>query len=218
MKTPLTLDIEKALRAYDRPEMCGIKINKRRGANMAFEVPVECGTTAQGLIDCVEICEYFGDYQQYRKCSWSGKKLDYFGANKFCLKELTEGSYPYLCDATKCRWNSVAETGKPKILVVCYEIKISFADFKSPNGHNFIGNCNYYVVPSDLCRQIEKLVPAGIGLIAYYDGKQDVKRPDYPWSATPFKGLRRKTECTYRDMTDEEQKWLILSVLKKRGK
>ena len=33
---------------------------------------------------------------------------------------------------------------------ICYEIKITKADFKSENGHNFVGNKNYYVIPSDL--------------------------------------------------------------------
>ena len=33
---------------------------------------------------------------------------------------------------------------------ICYVIKITKADFKSENGHNFIGNKNYYVIPSDL--------------------------------------------------------------------
>lgn len=50
--------------------------------------------------------------------------------------------------------------------VICVEIKTTFADFKSKNGHNFYGNYNYYAVPLDLVDKIMPLVPPHVGIIA----------------------------------------------------
>jgi hypothetical protein len=34
----------------------------------------------------------------------------------------------------------------------CYEIKSSVEDFNSKNGHNFLGDYNYYVMPASVCQ------------------------------------------------------------------
>jgi hypothetical protein len=50
----------------------------------------------------------------------------------------------------------------------CYEIKISKTDFNSKNGHNFVGNKNYYVVPLELKDYVkEHIKDTDIGLIVY---------------------------------------------------
>ena len=36
----------------------------------------------------------------------------------------------------------------------CYEIKSSVADFSSKNGHNFIGDFNYYVMPENVAESL----------------------------------------------------------------
>lgn len=153
-KTKLTSDIEAALKTYRPPDMGGIKINQMRPRPTAYEVPVEHGTTAQGIIDCVRVCEYF------------------------------DGEYP---------------SGEPKILIVCFEIKITKADFKSTHGHNFVGNLNYYVVPNSIYNDIKDDVPDGIGIIVYHDNS--------------YCGLRRRKDAAYKEMDDNAQKWLLLSVL-----
>ena len=38
----------------------------------------------------------------------------------------------------------------------CYEIKSSVEDFNSKNGHNFIGEFNYYVMPEDVYEKVKK--------------------------------------------------------------
>lgn len=48
--------------------------------------------------------------------------------------------------------------------------------FKSPNGHNLVGDINYYVMPSDTFKQLEKLglldeVPPHIGFITAHEGR-----------------------------------------------
>ena len=41
----------------------------------------------------------------------------------------------------------------------CYEVKSSVEDFHSKNGHNFIGDYNYYVMPADVFEAIRPEVP-----------------------------------------------------------
>ena len=60
-------------------------------------------------------------------------------------------------------------------MTTCFEIKISVSDFKSKNGHNFCGNHNYYVVPLDIYKSIEPLVPTDIGIIVYYPLTQSMR-------------------------------------------
>lgn len=46
----------------------------------------------------------------------------------------------------------------------CYEIKSSVKDFHSKNGHNFIGDYNYYVMPSEVYQKISAEIPFGVGV------------------------------------------------------
>lgn len=46
----------------------------------------------------------------------------------------------------------------------CYEIKSSVEDFKSKNGHNFIGDYNYYVMPRKVFESVKDRLPHGVGV------------------------------------------------------
>jgi hypothetical protein len=46
----------------------------------------------------------------------------------------------------------------------CYEVKSSAEDFHSENGHNFIGDFNYYVMPEDVFDTVKHLIPYYIGV------------------------------------------------------
>lgn len=46
----------------------------------------------------------------------------------------------------------------------CYEIKSSVADFHSKNGHNFIGDFNYYVMPRDVFDTVREQIPYCVGV------------------------------------------------------
>ena len=46
----------------------------------------------------------------------------------------------------------------------CYEVKSSVEDFHSKNGHNFLGDYNYYVMPEEVYEQIKKEIPYQIGV------------------------------------------------------
>ncbi len=46
----------------------------------------------------------------------------------------------------------------------CYEVKSSIEDFNSKNGHNFIGDFNYYVMPEDVYEKVKNKIPYKVGV------------------------------------------------------
>lgn len=48
----------------------------------------------------------------------------------------------------------------------CYEVKSSVEDFHSKNGHNMIGDFNYYVMPLEVYEDISEEIPYGVGAYA----------------------------------------------------
>ena len=46
----------------------------------------------------------------------------------------------------------------------CYEVKSSVADFNSKNGHNFLGDFNYYVMPWVVFDAVKEQVPYYVGV------------------------------------------------------
>lgn len=86
-----------------------------------------------------------------------------------------------------------------RVEMTCYEIKISRSDFRSDNGHNFVGNKNYYVMPAKLAYQLEESIPEDIGIIIYSKGhlftrrEAEFKHPSPLWlSAYLFSAIKRK--------------------------
>lgn len=47
----------------------------------------------------------------------------------------------------------------------CYEIKSSVEDFRSKNGHNFIGDYNYYVMPREVYEAVQCEIPYKVGVL-----------------------------------------------------
>lgn len=82
--------------------------------------------------------------------------------------------------------------------VTCFECKITLSDFKSENGHNFHGNRNYYVVPKELVKKIEHLVPEEIGILIWVNS-----------------GLRMYKECAFKDISDDIKVKLLYNAMKK---
>lgn len=46
----------------------------------------------------------------------------------------------------------------------CYEVKSSVEDFHSKNGHNFLGDYNYYVMPEEVFEKIKNEIPYKVGV------------------------------------------------------
>lgn len=55
----------------------------------------------------------------------------------------------------------------------CYEIKSSVEDFRSKNGHNFIGDYNYYIMPHDVYMEVSKEIPYKVGV--YCPNEQELR-------------------------------------------
>lgn len=47
----------------------------------------------------------------------------------------------------------------------CFEVKSCVDDFKSKNGHNFIGDFNYYVMPLSVYEEVKHLIPYNVGVL-----------------------------------------------------
>lgn len=47
----------------------------------------------------------------------------------------------------------------------CYEVKSSIEDFHSKNGHNFIGDYNYYVMPKEVYEVVKNEIPGNVGVL-----------------------------------------------------
>lgn len=46
----------------------------------------------------------------------------------------------------------------------CFEVKSSIEDFRSKNGHNFIGDFNYYVMPEEVYEAVRAEIPYNVGV------------------------------------------------------
>ena len=77
----------------------------------------------------------------------------------------TETSHPIRVDYVRFMPKSSMISGIEKGDFICYEIKSSVNDFHSPNGHNFIGDYNYYVMPSSVFEKIGEEIPWKIGVL-----------------------------------------------------
>jgi hypothetical protein len=99
------------------------------------------------------------------------------------------------------------EDGTPllesRILISCFEVKVSKKDFLSKNGHNFVGNLGFYAMPTELWREVKGLVPDHIGVVA---------------CPARYAQLRCVKQPKYRELTDSDQKWLLMSIFARKAK
>jgi hypothetical protein len=65
-------------------------------------------------------------------------------------------------------------------IISCYEIKISYSDFKSKHGHSLFGDKNYYVITKELYEEIMKknsnLLMGDFGVYVYNNKRLRLKR------------------------------------------
>ncbi len=173
METELTKKIKKCTHFF-KP----LLPTKMRTIRYADEV-----TTPTGIVDSIRFEDYIeNDLSVCRKIK-SGEE---------CKKGYD--SYGQHCSG--CMYpHREYEIG---MCITCFECKITLSDFKSNNGHNFHGNKNYYVVPKELIKQIEKLVPKDIGILSYNNGS-----------------LRVYKECEFKKVDDKLKIELLYNAMKK---
>ena len=93
----------------------------------------------------------------------------------------------------------------------CYEVKSSVEDFHSKNGHNFIGDFNYYVMPEDVYEKVKDEILYGVGVFVpgekHYSGewyelktvkkskRKDRERPVSEMLLMMFRSCERERRC-----------------------
>lgn len=161
--------------------------------------------TPTGIVDVIRFEDYIekdNSYCDLIHCEekYSGEELNIkrkMYGDKIGKCKVPEGTYKSkMCDG--CVYHRhFYELG---ILVTCFEIKISVSDFHSPNGHNFHGNKNYYVVDSQIYDKIKNSVPDDIGIIVFYDKTGS---------------MRVKKECIFKEISDDKKCRLLYDAYKK---
>lgn len=53
------------------------------------------------------------------------------------------------------------------------------------------------------------MIPENIGILIFYEGNE---------KGEGYCGIRKKRECIPQELTEEKQKWLIMSVAKRAAK
>lgn len=178
METELTKEMKIALRNF-KPAMN----SSMRTIRWAEEVDV-----GSGYVDSIRFEDYIKNIDDIYMCKKFNKKID---VNKpLCNKKSCNGCFDK---------SSNLQGRQLGILTTCFELKISKADFKSKNGHNFVGNKNYYVIPKELYEKVKDLIPEGIGVIFYYGHGM----------------LRIKKECEFREIDKESLNRYLFNALKK---
>lgn len=181
MKTKLTQNIEKALCSYRPAKLGELHLNYMRKQYMEFEVPVTHSHIEDGLVDAVWLAEGYANHElnYYCHAPYYLQYSDKLPRENTCA--LTEdeiksiGTHTrFKCNnADKCSYKFSVTDKDEAVAIVCFEIKISKADFHSRNGHNFIGNLNYYVMPYELYKTVKDEIPEDIGCITYHYKTED---------------------------------------------
>lgn len=73
--------------------------------------------------------------------------------------------HPVRVDFMKFKPVNNSVSGIEKGDFYCFEVKSSVPDFRSKNGHNFIGDLNYYVMPREVYELVSYEVPYHIGVL-----------------------------------------------------
>ena len=194
-KTDLTKRIENRLSTYRPKELGDYKLNYMRDQYDMYEVPVTHGAVQDGLIDYVWLAEGFRNVRHVDICRAPYyAKNGWFSENNNCAYDID--AFRHMLDdeppiddnlCIGCRYKSYKVLQDDTPAIICFEIKISKADFHSSHGHNFVGNLNYYVMPLDLYKEVSSEIPPEIGCIVFSaSDKQDTlrKRKDAVWQDT----------------------------------
>ena len=81
----------------------------------------------------------------------------------------------------------------------CYEIKISYQDFKSTAAKTFVGNYNYYLIPDTLLDKIKDEVPKEIGIYIYNTEEKEWKWWEHRISCYK-KSRKQELGCTQNEI------------------
>lgn len=195
METDLTKRI-KALTHHYRPKLNTAK----RTIRWADEV-----WTPSGIVDSIRFEDYYADEEYLCRLLDSSR-----------FSETDQRTTAYMHELGKCFRDGGTEKNDQKchgcvlrchnwkvgMMITCFEVKITYPDFRGVNGHNFHGNENFYCVPKSLAFKIAGEIPADIGILVYFEGEHQY-------------GLRQFKPSGWRGVTDRTKVDLLYNAMKK---
>lgn len=95
-------------------------------------------------------------------------------------------------------------------IINCYEIKVSYEDYKSKNGHNLVGDFNCYVFTRDLYEKVKMTDDFNlkVGVIIYENGKlETVRYPTNGFYASPYPILDLSLEERFKILQSVLNRW-----------
>lgn len=92
-----------------------------------------------------------------------------YWASEVTIDYMTE---PKRVDYMAYRPQNQTVSGIEKGHFTVYEVKSCVEDFRSKNGHNFIAEKNYYVMPLDVYEKVKDEVPYGVGVYCQHASKK----------------------------------------------
>lgn len=179
-ESELTKEIKRALRGYASIMPSAMK-------TLRYAEEVDVGT---GFVDFIRFEDYITNNEQVYRCRDLDVEID--TSNPICNRQRNT------CNGCVDK-SSLLNKRILGIATSCFEIKISKSDFKSKNGHNFVGNFNYYVMPKELYKDVQDLIPNNIGVVLYHGHGY----------------LKKKKECIRQDITSDELNRYLYNALKK---
>lgn len=96
-----------------------------------------------------------------------------FGFRTYWASEVTfdySSAHPIRVDFMQFEPVNQSISGIEHGIFKCFEVKSCKADFKSKNGHNFIGDKNYYVMPYETFMEVLSEIPWYVGVYIEKDG------------------------------------------------
>lgn len=106
----------------------------------------------------------------------------------------------------------------------CYEVKSSVEDFHSGNGHNFVGDMNYYVMPKDVFEKVRQEIHWNIGVLAPEDGhlrvvknahRKDRTRPVSEMLLMMWRSTRREIAKARKGLEEQEGQESVVDLTAK---
>lgn len=92
------------------------------------------------------------------------------GKQNLICQEVSVSKY---MQGNRHKFVDIMEYNRYKNEFTCYEIKVSKEDLYSKNGHNFVGDRNYYVVPANLKKVAkQKVKNTDIGVMVYNNNEK----------------------------------------------
>lgn len=213
-KTKQTRLIEEKLDNWKPSKLANFKPSYMRTQVGIHECTVTHGDTKSGIVDYVWIADGFTNERSTNKCTLLSN-INYISPQFKCnrhpeedfnaLKCYTElGVVDSVCNncVMKCRTveRDIAH------YIICFEIKVTVNDFYSKNGHNFVGDLNYYVMLPTVYEVVKDDIPENVGVIVANISKED--------NVT----FKIKKDSTLTTITEEDRNWFLQTALSREHK